>query len=43
LPSRLQWREFGSESTVIGLSACGITSTPFANDHHCDFWTGRPR
>jgi para-nitrobenzyl esterase len=41
-PGRPHWPEFGSEGIVLGLSTRGIAPAPFADDHRCDFWTGRP-
>jgi para-nitrobenzyl esterase len=40
---RPQWPEFGSNDSVIRLSTDRIVPTPFADDHRCDFWEGRPR
>jgi para-nitrobenzyl esterase len=40
---RPRWPEFGPAGTVIGMSIDGIASTPFAEDHRCDFWADLPR
>ncbi len=42
-PGRPHWPEFGRSGTVVGLSTGAIAPTPFADDHHCGFWSGMPR
>ncbi|MBM7787391.1 carboxylesterase/lipase family protein [Tenggerimyces flavus] len=37
------WPSFNRTSTVTGLSAEGLTPTPYGRTHHCDFWAGLPR
>jgi para-nitrobenzyl esterase len=42
-PGRPDWPAFNRTGTVLGLSTAGIAPTPYAADHHCDFWLGLPR
>ncbi len=42
-PGRPHWSEFGSTSSVLGLSTSAIAPTPLAADHRCDLWATLPR
>jgi len=40
-PGTEPWPRFQPGGEVLGMSSTSIAPTPFAADHHCDFWATR--